>query len=236
MSRDDARSLAIVATVGMMGVLVFVVGEQVRPRSEPVTGSILDHVESHHPVPSAGNHDGLQSLTANHAPGLDPAMPVREGAILRTLEVYHERRAYPGAPPVIPHPVDPAVARTQDCNTCHLRGGFTPKFNAYVPVTPHPEYANCLQCHVESSDEPLFANTAWGRVEPPPLHRPALPGSPPPIPHTLQLRDDCLACHAGPAAVAEIRTSHPERVNCVQCHVPRSAEGTFARRNGAEGS
>lgn len=236
MSRDDARSLGIVIAVGIMGVLVFVIGERVRPRSEPAMGSVLDHVEDRARVPATDGHGGLRGLTADASPGLDPAMAAKPGVTLRTLDVYHDRRAYPGAPPVIPHPVDPAVARTQDCNTCHLRGGFTPAFNAYVPVTPHPEYANCLQCHVESSDEPLFVETAWERVDPPPLHRPALPGSPPPIPHTLQLRDDCLACHGGPAAVAEIRTSHPERENCVQCHVPRSVEGTFARRNGAEGS
>jgi cytochrome c-type protein NapB len=45
-----------------------------------------------------------------------------------------------------------------------------------------------------------------------------LPGGPPPIPHGLQMRENCLACHAGPAAVAEIRTPHPTLVNCRQCH------------------
>ena len=40
------------------------------------------------------------------------------------------------------------------------------------------------------------------------------------IPHPLQLRENCLACHGGPAARAELRTTHPERVRCRQCHVP----------------
>ncbi len=48
-------------------------------------------------------------------------------------------------------------------------------------------------------------------------------GSPLWIPHDLQLRGNCLACHGGPAAVAEIRTAHPERANCRQCHVPADA-------------
>ena len=50
----------------------------------------------------------------------------------------------------------------------------------------------------------------------------ALDGSPPVIPHQLQLRENCLACHAGPSAPKEIRVTHPERVNCRQCHVPNN--------------
>jgi cytochrome c-type protein NapB len=45
-----------------------------------------------------------------------------------------------------------------------------------------------------------------------------MPASPPPIPHALQMRENCRACHAGPGAVAELRTTHPERVTCRQCH------------------
>ena len=48
------------------------------------------------------------------------------------------------------------------------------------------------------------------------------PASPPTIPHTLQLRENCLACHGGAASRVEIRTSHPERPRCRQCHVPES--------------
>jgi hypothetical protein len=45
-----------------------------------------------------------------------------------------------------------------------------------------------------------------------------MPGSPPPIPHALQMRENCRACHAGPGAVSGLRTTHPERVTCRQCH------------------
>ena len=38
-------------------------------------------------------------------------------------------------------------------------------------------------------------------------------------PHDLFFRGNCLACHSGPSAVAEIRTAHPERADCRQCHV-----------------
>jgi cytochrome c-type protein NapB len=56
-----------------------------------------------------------------------------------------------------------------------------------------------------------------------------MPGAPPPIPHSPDMRGNCVACHAGPGAVAEIRTPHPERANCRQCHVPTEDSGTFDR-------
>ena len=161
------------------------------------------------------------------------AMQAQPGVNARALKTYYARRAYNGAPPVIPHAVDPEIARTMNCNVCHANGGYTPKFNAYAPVTPHPQYANCMQCHVESTTQTTFVATNWQSAASPALHRPALPGSPPPIPHTLQLRENCLACHTGPSAVAEVRTSHPERVNCRQCHVPRTTDQIFNRTAGS---
>ena len=47
--------------------------------------------------------------------------------------------------------------------------------------------------------------------------------SPPPIPHGLQLRENCLSCHSGSGAPKDIATTHPERVNCMQCHVANAA-------------
>jgi len=154
----------------------------------------------------------------------DPSVKVRD------LPTYYERRAYYGAPPAIPHDVTPSNSIQQSCNVCHERGGFVPKWNAYTPVTPHPEYQNCTQCHVERRTETLFVETNWQSPPPPDLHRPALPGNPPPIPHHLQLREDCLSCHSGPHSVPEIRSSHPDRLNCRQCHTPHTTEGTFERR------
>lgn len=137
----------------------------------------------------------------------------------RTLAVFHSRRAFPGAPPVIPHDLVGG-----SCLGCHKDGGYTPQFKAYTPVTPHPQYANCQQCHVEQTKSPLFVSTQFQRTAPPEIDNQYLPGAPPPIPHTLQLRENCNACHAGPAAVKEIRTPHPERQNCRQCHVEGAAQ------------
>lgn len=150
----------------------------------------------------------------------------------RTWEEFDMRRAYPGAPPVIPHPVslsdDPAPG--EPCLSCHELGGFAPKFQAYTPVVPHPEKTNCLQCHTSPETEELFVPSEFIAAVRPALGQAAMPGAPPPMPHALEMRENCLSCHSGPAAIPEIRTTHPERSNCLQCHVPTNATDVFVRR------
>lgn len=137
----------------------------------------------------------------------------------RTLDQYYSRRAYLGAPPYIPHPVENKLSLTgSSCLTCHEFGGYSPKYNAFAPVVPHPENLNCRQCHNPQTKTSLFKNTQWQKEERPKLGQSALPGSPPVIPHSLQLRENCSSCHTGPGAVAEIRINHGNRVNCLQCH------------------
>jgi cytochrome c-type protein NapB len=140
----------------------------------------------------------------------------------RTLTQYYSRRAYPGGPPVIPHEIfDEQGFGGKGCLSCHANGDYVPKLKAYAPVVPHPELTSCKQCHVagERKDGSLFAQSDFRPLEPTPIHQPALPGGPAPIPHTLEMRNNCLACHGGPSAPKEIRTTHPERSNCRQCHV-----------------
>ena len=143
----------------------------------------------------------------------------RPGAKVRTLREFYSRRAYPGAPPVIAHDVQFDGVMNDDCLSCHKDGGFVPEYNAYTPVTPHPEMQNCRQCHVAQTVEEGFVKTEWVMPTLPKRGRQAIPGGPLQIPHPLQFRENCLACHAGPQAVVEIKTSHPERQNCQQCHV-----------------
>lgn len=174
---------------------------------------------------------------------IDPASPRTRPAHPRTLRTYRALRAYPGAPPRIPHGFTADEFRTGACTTCHERGGFSPRFGAYAPVTPHPEMSACLQCHVGNDavtgvSLPTFdPNARCRQCHAPSGMRgttPALdwrPGAwpalsvrtpdraPPLIPHDLTFRGNCLACHAGPSAVTELRTSHPERTSCRQCHV-----------------
>jgi len=184
-----------------------------------------------------------------------PDVPRGRTAHPRNWETYRFLRAYEGAPPRIPHALSAEEFRTGVCRTCHERGGYSLRFAAYVPVTPHPELGMCLQCHVgddavmgtasaaadpnarcplchgATGGAPIPAAAAtWPTSVWPTLSRPRAGEPPPPIPHDLQLRGNCLACHDGPAAVAGLRTTHPERANCRQCHLVADPEAkTYAR-------
>ncbi|QKX04031.1 cytochrome C [Aquimarina sp. TRL1] len=139
----------------------------------------------------------------------------------RSLDTYYENRAFHGAPPSIPHPVSNERAMGEkECLQCHQNGGFVTKYKAYAPVTPHPEMLNCKQCHVPQHTQQLFKENNFFKAAAPSVGtNSALVGSPPMIPHQIQMRENCLSCHAGPSAPKEIRVSHPERINCRQCHV-----------------
>ena len=186
---------------------------------------------------------------------IDPTPGPRRSAHPRTLQTYRALRAYPGAPPRIPHGLTPLETLRGGCNTCHQKGGYSQRFGAYVPITPHPDMGACLQCHVGDvklmstplpSTDPSArcrqchaagalvwreSSTNWQSLLWKQVTR--VPGdlAPPPIPHSLEFRGNCLACHSAPAGVEEIRTSHPERANCRQCHVEGDAAANeFVRR------
>ena len=139
------------------------------------------------------------------------------------------RRAFDGAPPVIPH-----VPLGVDCVTCHTPTGKEIPTVGVAPANPHhgdPQagaFENCRQCHLFSQTSTIFRDNSFqGRLQERHAAERAYPTAPPVTPHTLNMRADCLACHAGPAARPEIVCSHPERTNCVQCHVtvdPASGE------------
>lgn len=151
--------------------------------------------------------------------GCREAAPV---AVARSLDSRAAGRAYDGAPPVIPH------ALIGSCVTCHDDDGSEIAGIGVAPASPHGSAAaagalrRCRQCHVAAETQELrVASVFSGLPQGPWKGGRATPGAPPTIPHTLQLRENCLACHAGPASRVEIRTSHPERPRCRQCHVPQ---------------
>lgn len=116
-----------------------------------------------------------------------------------------------------PHKIEAADGTKPACLTCHARGGWTQELKRHTPLTPHPEQTYCRQCHVKTVTEKLFVASNWMSLPPPRLGRSHLPGSPPPIPHDLQMRGNCIACHVGPGAVTTIRVEHPSRGNCRPC-------------------
>jgi len=149
----------------------------------------------------------------------------------RTLSEYYSLRQYPGSPPYIPHKVEAEDEARIECLACHEKGGWTEELKRNTPVTPHPENVSCTQCHVKMTAENLFMASSWMSVPPPRLGRSYLPGSPPPIPHDLQMRGECIACHVGTGTVTTIRVEHPARGNCRQCHVPDPPIKPFQRKS-----
>ncbi len=150
----------------------------------------------------------------------------------RTLAEYYSRRQYSGSPPFIPHTVEKNDETNKTCQACHAKGGWSAELKRNTPLAPHPvTQVACRQCHVPMNVEELFVENQWESVAPPKLGRSYLPGSPPPVPHSLQNRGNCIACHVGPGAVTEIRVEHPMRGNCRQCHVPDLVSGLYERKS-----
>lgn len=218
------RRYALIATASaLIAAAVFVAGRGLRDANAPAALPLIGESGT----PSIPSETGV-FLLARKALQYRDAPPAPPSG--RSLRAFYAARAFPGAPPVIPHRLaDPTSYGGQTCLACHGDGGWVPKLDAYAPVTPHPELANCVQCHVAASALAPFRRTTFEAAAPPGLRRAALPGSPPPIPHDFQMRDNCLACHAGPAAVRELRVTHPERVDCRQCHAAVSAAPVFTR-------
>lgn len=132
------------------------------------------------------------------------------------------RRAFSGAPPVAPHSIDQRNA--QACLVCH---GAGVKIGMLVaPKMSHHMMTNCTQCHVEMQQGLLASVGQASNVESTfvGLQEPGVgdrigPGAPPTIPHPIWMRSECSSCH-GSLGGEGMRTSHPWRSNCTQCHAP----------------
>lgn len=186
---------------------------------------------------TGGTRLALAALACLVAAGCsDPgtvAVPDREGASKSTADVRAERRAYDGAPPTIPH--DPFGAA---CSACHDERGQSVKGVGFAPASPHDgtehagATARCRQCHVFVTTDALFVASEYEGVSQDMVAGDrATPGAPPRIPHHILMRENCVACHDGPGAREEIRTTHPERSRCRQCHVPIEDGGGFTSRS-----
>lgn len=146
------------------------------------------------------------------------------------------RRAYDGAPPVVPHD-DFGMT----CGSCHHVSGMPVEGLGFAPASPHEGTARaystqrCRQCHVFALSEGLFVQSGFMGLgqDLQPGER-LYPGAPPTMPHKMLMRENCAACHTGPGARAEIATTHPERDRCTQCHVAVITQDRFLRPGGAE--
>lgn len=179
--------------------------------------------------------DGPNGSWTNHLSKLiQPAVDysaltnVTEAERTAALEERAARRAYDGAPPVVPHPV--AQDSAASCLACHGPGLMVK--DKVASKISHASYTSCTQCHVPSvgpgipvQETALLARLTENEfqgVNAPLKGERAWPKAPPTVPHGTLMRSDCMSCH-GPQGLYGLRTPHPDRQSCVQCHVP-SAE------------
>jgi cytochrome c-type protein NapB len=131
------------------------------------------------------------------------------------------RRAYDGAPPTIPH--DVGQRDEPPCLACHENGARIAGKTA--TRMSHERHDNCLQCHVVMNDPrpgaPRVLPPENGFVGAPSASRGerAYAGAPPTIPHPTLMRTECGSCH-GVAGISGMRSTHPWRQSCTQCHAP----------------
>lgn len=152
-------------------------------------------------------------------PGRDFRQPIREAVVGKEIT---QSRAYWGAPPPVPHTIRSQQSNAS-CLECHaLKNRIEKRQQAIAPL-PHAEFSQCLQCHVkaDSKVEP-FRESDFVGLDFPGKGTRAHPLAPPTMPHKLFMRENCLSCH-GPTGMARVRVTHPERSQCVQCHVPEAA-------------
>lgn len=150
------------------------------------------------------------------------------GFALAATEEVAVRVHVDGPPPPIPHD-----DFTFACTKCHTPEGKEMRGMGAIPALPHRDprtLDRCEMCHVYQRDAADFAGSGFIPFQ----ARPYVPvkdpkGRPPVVPHRLVLRENCAACHAGEGRAGAPVTSHPERTNCVQCHVVQVGSGAFSR-------
>jgi nitrate reductase (cytochrome), electron transfer subunit len=157
-------------------------------------------------------------------PAPPPSQPATAAARTAAREKRAANRAYDGAPPTIPHPID--QLSSMSCLACHDQGAVI-KDRVATKIS-HPHWGSCTQCHVPATGiglalspglDSAFPQNDFRGVFPPPEGNRAYPEAPPTIPHAVSLRKNCLSCH-GPTGEIALRTTHPERQSCMQCHAP----------------
>jgi cytochrome c-type protein NapB len=170
-------------------------------------------------------YEGAFAALRAAGPGLNEPVAQNEEQKLKALERRAGRRAYAGAPPTIPHSVQERSPSA--CLACHGQGAQIAGLTA--PAMSHKAYSMCTQCHAMQRNESGFVSALGalppehdfiGAAEPTHGDR-AWEGAPPTIPHPVFMREKCSSCHGTHGALG-MRSTHPARQNCRQCHAPAS--------------
>lgn len=211
--------LAVVFALSLVGFLTGTAGAPQHPERAPLPEPAATGV-----VPQARSYREMRQTPRGQPQpwppnGGETRTPLPESLKQALLE-RQRRRAYDGAPPTVPHPVRESSAA--ECMACHgdgLRLG-----SREAGLVPHDNFTNCNQCHAQERADVPVANGFEGKA--PVAHGPrAWKSAPPQIPHTTHMRENCMSCH-GPSGRSPMRSSHPERQSCTQCHAS-SAELDF---------
>jgi len=140
-----------------------------------------------------------------------------------TLEEWRTYRAelslYDGAPLVIPHGI--ASLGRENCLNCHAPGSRENGERVALPYA-HPDWSNCLQCHVERRSSTVFQANNFTPLR----WRSQSSGysgiAPKIVPHHIQNREDCTVCHIGEQSKPALRAAHDYRAACRQCHIAQT--------------
>lgn len=233
MSQSREKRLFYVGSVIVLSMAVagLISGTRPPPRESIINGSAATNgadpalsyseMRSGRRGPGAGMYEHAFSWLRGRGPGLVELPPPTEEERAEAISRRRERRAYAGAPPVIPHPIQEREATA--CLACHETGSVIAGLRA--PMMSHQKYTMCVQCHAPTRDEiksvALLANVGEGNtflgVQDSGPGETAWEGAPPTIPHPTFMREQCNSCH-GPLGAQGLRTPHPARVSCTQCH------------------
>lgn len=238
------RSLVIAATL-VVGVALagFAVGIQRGPSRARTTGAVpergdfpADVVARAHGVvpaipygqlpmvrrgPNAAWRSDLAAVAADKQPIPEAQRRASAEEVAAALDARAQRRAFDGAPPTVPHPIEQQSADA--CLACHEKGLLAGSRRA--PAISHRAFVSCTQCHVEAREpsvappDPADVASAFVGLASPTAGARAFEGAPPTMPHPSWMRERCGSCH-GPSAHPGLQTSHLARRSCEQCHAP----------------
>lgn len=226
---------AVVLTLSFVG---FAVGTRA---TDPVPESPVHEPPARQAnVPDARSYAELREAPPNIAvtwPQAEARLAAQASAQERDRDAMRAerdlRRAYDGAPPTVPHPV--AQRDVGSCLSCHQQGLSVGGKTA--SAMSHDFKSQCLQCHAQEGGtgaagdvllaDALAGQGTYGRnvfagYRGPTTGERAWNIAPPEIPHRTFMRENCLSCHAEGGS-APLRTTHPERASCQQCHAPSAA-------------
>ena len=225
---------AVVAGVALVGFLVGTGAPSEAARTEEPAASATEAP----PAPTyaslrasarggAGWSEDMAALRASGPSALEP-VPLAGTEKASDLAARAARRAYDGAPPRIPHAIRQDAA--PECLACHEEGL---RFRGLLgtPMS-HTAYTSCTQCHVVTESpipggadlipDPRDVPNVFVGLEATPAGPRAWSIAPPQLPHTTWMRERCDSCH-GVNGRDAIRSSHPWRESCQQCHAQSAA-------------